>query len=169
MNPYRCLLSLYALLAASTLFSNGALAQDLGARLARAFPAPSWQQNGPEFVCVADACGKGSLVELRSGEGDLEESFRSGKLDDNWFRQFAAYLFGQDQDDITVIEANSYRGTEIPNAMAFYRCTCSKEIKHIALRITVSGKSYLTLISMARSPDSALQNLRKIEMAMTGT
>jgi hypothetical protein len=150
------------------LLAGGALAQNIAANLARAFPAPSWRQNGPNFLCTADSCGKGSLVALMPGKGNVEARIRSGELDEAWLRQMAANFVQAGQGNITIIESKRHVGSGTPSLSAFYRCQCGNEVKHVAFRILGQGDTYMMLLSMAVSPNSARQNLRKIETAITG-
>lgn len=169
MNPMRQLIGLGTLLTGIFLFAGGVLAQNIAANLARAFPAPSWRQNGPNFLCTADSCGKGSLVALMPGKGNVEARIRSGELDEAWLRQTAAKFVQASQGNIAMIETKRHVGSGVPSLSGFYRCKCGNEVKHVAFRIFGSGETYMMLLSMAVSANAARQNLRKIETAITGT
>jgi hypothetical protein len=161
--------SLLTLLTGVLLLAGGVLAQDIAANLTRAFPAPSWRQNGPNFVCVADSCGKGSLVAMMPGKGNVEARIRSGELDETWLRQTAANFVQAGKGDITMLETKRHVGSGVPSLSGFYRCKCGHQVKHVAFQILGSGDTYIMFLSMAVSANAARQNPRKIGTAITGT
>ena len=166
MSHFRHLLRVGILTCGLLSAAGGVLAQDIMQSLVRAFPAPAWEQDGSSFLCNAASCGKGSLVAMQSGKGNVEARIRSGELDENWLRQFAAVYFQDDQGGITLIETKRNVWSGLPSLSGLYRCTCGDEAQHVAFRILASEDTYIVLISMARSPKAARQNMRKLETVM---
>lgn len=166
MRLFRHLLGVGILVSGLLPVAGGALAQDITQSLARSFPAPAWQQDGSSFLCAADSCGKGSLVALQSGKGNVEARIRSGELDENWLRQFTAGYVQDGQRSITGVEAKRNVWSGIESLSGSYRCTCDNEVQHVAFRVLGTEDSYLVLVSMARAPKAARQNMRKLETVM---
>jgi hypothetical protein len=138
-----------------------------------AFPAPDWRrensQSGLTVDCVRESCGPPAHVAFNLGPANpaMADRIKSGMINREWAEKLAASFRKSQGDRVTVL---SFTVQTMPNPgwSMVYECNCDGAMNYVSSRVIGSGKGTITFYSLARTAESAEENMSKMAGVILG-
>jgi hypothetical protein len=149
--------------------ATGAKADALDA----AFPAPDWRreksQSGLTVDCVGESCGPPAHVafNLSPANSTMADRIKSGMINREWAEKLAASFQKSQGDRVTVLSFTVQAGQN-PGWSMVYECNCDGAMNYVSSRVIGSGNGTITFYSLARTAESAEENMSKLAGVILG-
>jgi hypothetical protein len=156
----------------TVLIGMGAAPANAGA-LDEAFPASDWRRGksptGLAVDCVSEGCGPPAHVAFIRGPANpaIADRIKSGMINREWAEKLAASFRRSQGDTVTVLSFTVQTGQH-PGWSMVYECNCEGTTNFVSSRVLGGGKGTMTLYSLARTAESAEENMNKMVSVMLG-
>jgi hypothetical protein len=161
-----------AALAVTMLVGTGAAGVKADA-LDAAFPASDWRKAKTTSTlaadCVSKRCGPPAHVAYSRGPANaaVVGNIRSGSVNREWAEKLAA-TFRRSQSDEVKVVSFTVQTDATPGWAMVYECNCEGTMNYISSRIVAGEKNMMTFYSVARTAESAEENMNKMVAAVLG-
>ena len=135
--------------------------------LDEAFPASDWRRakfaTGFTADCMSKRCGSPAQVAYSRGPANptVADNIRSGMINREWAEKLAASFRKSQKDEITVVSFTVQTG-QVPGWAMVYECNCEGTMNYISSRIVSGAKSTMTFYALAKTSESAEENMNKL-------
>ncbi len=138
-----------------------------------AFPPPDWRreksQSGLTVDCVRESCGQPAHVAFNLGPANpaMADQIKSGMINREWAEKLAASYRRSQGDQIMLLRFTVQTGRN-PGWSMVYECNCDGVVNYVSSRVIGNGKGTITFYSLARSAESAEENMSKFADVILG-
>lgn len=138
-----------------------------------AFPGSDWRRakSGAALAaeCISQRCAPPAHVAYSRGPANpgVADNIRSGAVNREWAEKLADSFRKTQKDEITVVSFTVQTG-EAPGWAMVYECNCEGTMNYISSRIIAGAKSLMTFFSVAKTAESAEENMNKMVGVVLG-
>jgi hypothetical protein len=138
-----------------------------------AFPSSDWRKakstSALTAECLNKRCGPPAHVAYTRGPANpaVAGNIRSGSVNREWAEKLAATFRRSQSDEVTVVSFTVQAGAT-PGWAMVYECNCEGTMNYISSRIVAGEKNMMTFYSIARTAESAEENMNKLVGAVLG-
>jgi hypothetical protein len=138
-----------------------------------AFPGSDWRKarSGAALAaeCINKRCGPPAHVAYSRGPANpsVADNIKSGAVNREWAEKLAESFRRTQKDEITLVSFTVQTG-EAPGWAMVYECNCEGTMNYISSRIVAGAKGMMTFFSVARTAESAEENMNKMVGVVLG-